>query len=175
MKLGGGAPRGGRAPAPPPGGGGARGGAARRADGAQLAALVRVSDLVHEEVQEQAQRIALHAIAAGIDGIVNESRVRTVFREGFADYVARHFPRVVRTVRVDVTQYDVAVHLISGRTEDVVASNGSRTERFLGVDLVVPDTAVEDRWVEVNRTAYEAVAGSVDYTLEAAGGAPPRP
>ena len=141
----------------------------RRAEEARMAALVRVSDLVHEEVQEQAQRIALQAIAAGIDGTVNESRVRTVFRDGFADYVARHFPRVVRTIRVDVTEYGAAVHLLQGRTEDLVASNRSRTERFLGVDLVVPDTATEDRWAEVSRTAYEVVVGSVDYTLETEG------
>jgi len=137
----------------------------RRAEEAQLATLVRVSDLVHEEVQEQALRIAVGAIAAGIDGTVNESRVRTAFRDGFADYVARHFPRVVRTIRVDVTEYDAAVYLIAGRMEELVASNGSRTERFLGVDLAVPD-AVQDRWAEVERPAYEAVAGSVNYSLE---------
>ncbi|MEK6852093.1 MAG: hypothetical protein AABY30_06105, partial [Candidatus Thermoplasmatota archaeon] len=147
----------------------ARDDADRRADEAQLAALVRVSDLVHEEVQEQAQRIALRAVAAGIDGVVNESRVRTVFRDGFSDYVARHFPRIVRTIRVNVTDYDASVYLIGGRMEDLVVSNRSRVEEFLGAELVVPDTFTEERWADVNRTAYEAVAGSVNYTLTTEG------
>ena len=137
----------------------------RRATEAQLDALARVADLVHEEVEAQAQQVALRAIQEGTDGVVNGSRIGAAFRSGFADYIASTFPRAVRTVAVRVPDFRGEIHLVERETEDLVPSNATRTERIGGTDVLAVNASAPDSWSEVDRLAYYGVSGFVSYTV----------
>lgn len=137
----------------------------RQVEEARLDALARVAEAVHEEVTGQAQQVALRAIVSGTQGVVNETRISEGFREGFRDYVRAHFPRVVRTIRVDVPEYAADISLLLSRTEDAVPSNATREQLVGGGTEVVTNDSAPDAWAEVERVAYHLVAGWVNYTL----------
>ncbi len=140
--------------------------ASRRAHEARLSALAQVADLVHEEMEAEAQHIAVRAIVAGIDGIVNESRIAEGFRAGFADYVAYHFPRVVRGVSVEVTEFGASIHLVTRTMDDLLPSNGTRTERYGGMTFTVPDLRSPETMASVDRLADYSIAGFANYSLD---------
>src|SRR5437867_3013056 len=82
---------------------------ADRAQEARLAALRQVADEVHREVLVQAQYLGIEAIGEGSRSILNETRVAAEFQGRFAEYMASHFPRVVRGVAVRVTDFDARI------------------------------------------------------------------
>ena len=139
--------------------------ATRRAHEARLAALGQVGELIHEEVEAQARQIGVRAIASGIEGVVNESRIASAFRTGFADYIAYHFPRVVRGVEVRVTDFGARIHLVTRSMVDAVPSNATHLERYGDTTLEVPDFEAPDAMVETERLADYGIAGFVNYSL----------
>jgi len=139
--------------------------ATQRAHEARLFALSRVAELVHEEVEAQAQQIAVRAIAAGTDGVLNESRIEGAFDVGFAEYVQSHFPRVARGVRIEVSAYEASVYLMDRQVDDAVISNATRTTPIGGEAMSFVDANAPDDWAPIDAVAYHAVLGSVNYTL----------
>ena len=139
--------------------------AAARAREARLAVLSRVAEEIHREVFSQAQFIALTAIAAGTNGTLNESKVSAAFSSGLAAYVAAHFPRVVQSVAVRVSAYEATLGLAQRRMLDVQPSNSTRTEVIDGVPLQAPDPTARDSLGPIDRVAYMAVRGVVNYSL----------
>src|SRR2546427_5315081 len=104
--------------------------AAQRAHDARLEALARVAELVHGEVEREAQHLGIRAVRAGTEGPLNESRIGEAFEVAFAEYVGSRFPRIVRSIEVRVTEYRARVALLDRRMEDLVPAEASRLERF---------------------------------------------
>ena len=132
---------------------------------ARLAALGTVAEDVHREVLAQAQYVALGAIAQGTDGLLNETKAALGFRAGFADYVASHFPRVVRGVAVAVSAYAADLGFAQRRMEDQLPSNATRIEVVDGFPIETPDLAAPDMLAPVDRLAYFDIHGFVNYTM----------
>jgi len=109
--------------------------AAARAQEARLAALAQVAEEVHREALSQAQLVGLDAIGKGMQGILNETRVSAAFRSGFAEYIASHFPRVVRGVAVHVADYEAGIGLVQRQVEDLQPSNVTRVESIDGTTV----------------------------------------
>ena len=132
---------------------------------ARLAALGTVAEDVHREVLAQAQYVALGAIAQGTDGLLNETKAALGFRAGFADYVASHFPRVVRGVAVAVSASAADLGFAQRRMEDQLPSNATRIEVVDGFPIETPDLAAPDMLAPVDRLAYFDIHGFVNYTM----------
>ena len=143
--------------------------ASQRLREAQLAALGEVADAVHGEVVAQAQYLAVEAIRRGTEGLVNETKIRLVFRETFADYLGSHFPRVIRSVTVSIPDSGGDLRLASRRLMDIAPPDATQLDFVDGKTIETPDPTVPDAWVELDRLAYFSVYGFVNYTLSIAG------
>src|SRR2546427_5864649 len=139
--------------------------AAQRAHDARLEALARVAELVHGEVEQEAQQIGIRAVRAGTEGPLNESRIADAFEAAFAEYVGARFPRVVRSIEVYVTGYRARVALLDRRMEDLAPTEASRLERVHDTTIEIPDSSRPDHYAEVDRLAYHLIRGFVNYTL----------
>ncbi len=131
----------------------------------RLEALARVADATHAEVEGQAQQVALRAVRDGTEGGVNATRIASSFRDGFRDYVASHFPRIVRSITVSIPDHQATVSLVPRRTMDLVPGNETRWEDINGTAAEVPDLTEMDAVAEVDVLAYPAIFGHVNYTL----------
>ncbi|HYS71953.1 MAG TPA: hypothetical protein VEM95_05980, partial [Thermoplasmata archaeon] len=132
---------------------------------ARFAAMLAVADDVHREVLGQAQYVALRAIGAGTDALLNETRVTQAFDAGFREYLASWFPRIVRGVAVSISQARSDLALVQRRVVDQVPSNASRVELVAGVRIETPDLDAPDATASVDRLVYFEVHGLVNYTL----------
>jgi len=137
----------------------------RRAHEAQLEALGRIADQVHSEITSQGRLIAAAAIAEGTDGLVNESRVDEVFRAGVKDYLARHFPRALRGITIEVAAATLSIRLLEREMVDIVPPNRTVTEQIDGTAVETPDSSAPDEWRNVSRYTYFEIDGAVNYTL----------
>ncbi len=143
--------------------------ASRRLREARLEALGEVADAVHAEVLAQAQHLAVDAIRRGTDGLVNETKIRLLFRETLADYLSTHFPRTVRSVAIRIEDYGGDLRLTGRRLMDIAPPNATDLDFVGDTPVEVPDPSAPDDWTVLDRLAYFSVHGYVNYTFSLEG------
>lgn len=139
--------------------------ASQRLREAQLVALGEVAAAIHEEVVAQSQHLAVGAIRRGTEGLINETKVRLVFREDLTAYLSTHFPRTVRSVHILVSDFSGDLRLTGHRLMDISPPNATDLDLVGATPVAVPDPTAPDEWTEVDRLAYFSVHGFVNYTL----------
>lgn len=139
--------------------------ASRRLREAQLAALGEVGDAIHGEVLAQSQHLAVDAIRRGTMGLVNETRIRLVFRDNLADYLATRFPRTVRGVDIAIVDFRGELRLTERRVVDLAPPSGTVLDLVDGMPIEVLDEGAPDEFTELDRPSYFSVDGFVDYAL----------